>query len=200
MKGLKQLLLSLCLLCACCAPGYAVESKAVATGSLKEMVYELPSDSGKLYLTVVGAANDSQYKSLCASLNSTEECREVRDQYHYNQLAKGSAMFSARYAKDYKNFPDVRIQTADGNIVQEWSGSEIPSVDELKNCGKAECWGLFKHNREDEKSDTSDETVVKQPVAKEPVSMLEMIPWWIYVLAMLGGVALREVEDLRQKD
>jgi hypothetical protein len=168
----------------------AAHAELLATGSLKEAVYELPNDSGKLYLTVAGSANDQKYKDLCGQFSATPEWTEIRDTAHYMQLPTNSTMFKSRYAKEYTDFPTIRVQTADGQIVHEWVGRGIPTNDQLMGQLKADCFRRFRQRQSSPiKHDQSDEDEVKQPIDSRPSGPQES-DWpswrWLVAAACIG--------------
>jgi hypothetical protein len=110
-----------------------------ATGSLKQTQYTIPNDSGKLYLTVVGSESDPKYKEVKQALASDQTLAQFASVYHQKAMGTSSTMFVERYSGDYRDYPTVRVQRADGSIVSEVSGANIPPTDQLVSDLKAQC-------------------------------------------------------------
>lgn len=166
MRKLCQCLVILFTMTVC----MAVHAEPYATGSLKEAVYELPNDSGKLYLTVAGSASDQKYKDLCGQFSATPEWKELRDSAHYTQLPTNSKMFNGRYAKEYKDFPTIRLQTADGRIVNEWVGRDIPANDQLMSELKADCFRRFRQQKQKSTPNKEVDQEIKQQLDNSPAT------------------------------
>jgi hypothetical protein len=207
IRTMMKLLRAICLALVCTVMlPTPITANTVATGSLKEMVYELPSDSGKLYLTVAGTSNDPQYKALCKLFNSSPEYRELRDQYQYTQLAKGSAMYQGRYTNEFTDFPCVRVQSTDGSRLKEWSGDGIPDNATLKSQIEAQCFDSFvkwRKNRPKPDQGSVNVTPVENTDTVQPVDNSTPAPdvWsmgvWTLVACFATGLVLRAVKDVK---
>lgn len=125
----------------CLASGLTtgVSSAQYATGSLKEVRYTLPNDSGKLYLTVVGSDSDAKYREIKQALASDPTLAPFNDAYHTKAMGTSSTMYQARYAQDYKAYPTVRVQRADGTPVYERVGKDIPATNQLVQELNSQC-------------------------------------------------------------
>lgn len=194
---MKRVLICLAALGVCMAVMPRSSAAApYATGSLKEAVYELPNDSGKLYLTVAGSTNDQKYKDLTGQFSATPEWKEIRDTAHYTQLPTNSTMFKSRYAKEYKDFPTIRLQTADGRVVNEWVGRSIPANDELMSELKADCFRRFRQQKQQSAPIKEVDQEIKQPLDNAPAPVTEDWPSWkLLVAAALVGALLAAWSD-----
>jgi hypothetical protein len=124
---MKQLLVVLLLLMS--APAFARDvMRADAAYGVKyaaEQV-ELPQDHNKLYLTIVGNQHDPRYRTLCDWFEQNPTLRAMRDQTHYSTIPTQSPHFWERLAPGYRATPSVRLQQANGQVLVEFAGSELP--------------------------------------------------------------------------
>jgi hypothetical protein len=103
----------------------------IAGNARGEQLAELPQDAYKPYLTVVGTAGEAKFESLKIAFEKHEGLREFADTTHFAVLADSTTMYRARYSTEFGRLPVVRLQEADGDVVYEVSGRDIPPVDVL---------------------------------------------------------------------
>jgi hypothetical protein len=90
----------------------------------EEKVINLPSDAGKWYISVIGEANDAQYKALLSAFDSTDQMQRLKSQVHFLPVTTDTAVYSERYQKNQGKFtinslPCVRVQTDKGVVVYQ---------------------------------------------------------------------------------
>lgn len=103
----------------------------VCRPGLSEQIKELPNDSQKPYLTVVGTAGEAKYEALKQAFQKHEGLKEFAASTHFTIIADHTTLYLARYSREYGRLPVVRLQEADGDVIYEVSGREIPSNDVL---------------------------------------------------------------------
>lgn len=123
MKNLIASLLCVLALVAVAAPCFADTVNGVLA---EERVVNLPNDSGKWYVSVVGDANDPRYNEILGWFASNPSLKKLRDRVHFCQVTSDTAIYKERYAGNVKALPTVRMQKADGNVVFEAAGKNIP--------------------------------------------------------------------------
>ena len=129
---MNRLLLSACLLLAVFAavvPSFA--DTASANGVLaEERVVNLPNDQGKWYISVVGNANDTAYLRVLGWFEANPSLKGLKNKVHYCPVTTGTPIYQERYAPNMKGLPTVRVQKADGVVVYEAAGSNLPMTAE----------------------------------------------------------------------
>lgn len=96
---------------------------------------ELPQDSGKWHLSIVGDGNDLRYTEIASWFQNHEGLKQLREQTHYHVVTTDSQEYAA-YKSSTQRLPLVRLQLPHGqryctgkactNVVYEKSDSEIP--------------------------------------------------------------------------
>ena len=121
---MNKLLLSLLCVLALFA---AVVPCMAAPGTLaEERVVNLPNDQGKWYVSVVGNANDARYNEILGWFESNPSLHKLKSQVHFCAVTTDMAIYKERYAKNVKGVPTVRVQKANGGVVYEAAGKNIP--------------------------------------------------------------------------
>lgn len=109
------------LVCALATSAFAADYGVV----VKERIVNLPNDQAKWYLSVVGDPADPQYATV-VSWFKTGDLKKLRNQVHYREIAKGTAAYNERYAKNISGIPTVRLQDHDGVVVYEAANASLP--------------------------------------------------------------------------
>ena len=89
-----------------------------------EEIRTLPNDENKWYVSVVGDANDAGYQKVLAWFDSGD-LKDLKDQTHFNAVTIDSPMYP-HYQVNGTKLPFVRVQTADGAVVYEAAGAQMP--------------------------------------------------------------------------
>jgi hypothetical protein len=92
----------------------------------EERVINLPNDQGKWYISVVGSANDTAYLRLLGWFDSNTSLKVLKSQVRFCPVTTGHPMYQERYASNVKGLPTVRVQKANGEVVYEAAGKNIP--------------------------------------------------------------------------
>jgi hypothetical protein len=121
----KLLLSLLCALAlfACITPCFADTVNGVLA---EERVVNLPQDAGKWYVSVVGDATSARYQEVLGWFNTDPNLKKLTSQVHLLQVTTGTAIYKERYQPNVKGLPTVRMQKADGTVVYEAAGKNIP--------------------------------------------------------------------------
>ena len=120
---MRRLLLALCVLCFFVVPCFADATHGVLS---EERIINLPQDSGKWYISVVGDAKDAQYQTILKWFNENPSLRKLKVQVHFNQITLDTVMYRDRYSMNVKGLPTVRMQTNEGFVVYEAAGKNLP--------------------------------------------------------------------------
>jgi hypothetical protein len=149
MKTLFALALTLTMaLCAVtCSAGEPAMRADAAYGVryAQEQVIQLPQDQGRFYLTVFGNDGEYRYEQVKSWIASDPQLNALKTQTIYNTYRVDSVMYRERYAQGISDIPCVRLQTAQGQVVFEATGTNIPmSAEALYNgiaegCRKRHC-------------------------------------------------------------
>ena len=116
----------------------------------QERVVDLPQDSEKWYLSVVGSTENDHYKALLKWFDEDANLRKFRSMVHYRTIEKGTAVYNERYYPNLKGLPTVRLQKSNGEVVYEAHASALPiSAGGLygiliDSSSKAQGFGLFR--------------------------------------------------------
>lgn len=94
--------------------------------SVEDRVVNLPNDGARWYLSVVGDANESQYRTILEWFNTDERLRDFRSQVHYCPIERSTAVFKERYRTNTSSLPTVRLQDSKGVVVYEADGKQLP--------------------------------------------------------------------------
>ena len=92
----------------------------------EERVVQLPNDSGKWFISVVGNVNDAHYNEIVGWFSTNPSLKKLRDQVHFCQVTTNTAIYMERYASNVKGLPTVRMQKPNGVVVYEVAGKNIP--------------------------------------------------------------------------
>lgn len=92
----------------------------------EERVIDLPQDSKKWYISVIGNPSDLQYKSILRRFLRNAHLRALKVQVHFWIVPSNGEAFRERYKKNTKELPTIRVQKSNGNVVWEASGKGIP--------------------------------------------------------------------------
>ena len=161
----------------------------------EERVIDLPADQGKWHVSVVGNPRDAKYQTVEGWFDSHPSLKHFKAQTHFHPIATTSSMYRDRYAKNTPEVPCVRIQEADGTVVFQVCGQDIPmSPDALDQAIRTE---LFLRRRccpqpqpqpEPDPEPQPLNHVGPPDIAPKPKSGLP--PWWLLVgLGLLGAGA-----------
>jgi hypothetical protein len=93
----------------------------------EERVVTLPQDADKWFISVVGEQSEAHYQQMIAWFKSDVRLSSLRKQVHYRPVSTSNEEFE-RYRKNVTSLPTIRMQRADGFVVYEASGEEIPTT------------------------------------------------------------------------
>jgi len=129
---MNRVLLSVCLLLAVLAAVVPASADiATANGVLAEQrVVNLPNDQGKWYISLVGNANDTTYLRVLGWFDANASLKGLKNKVHFCPVTSDAAIYQVRYASNVKGLPTVRVQKADGTVVYEASGKNLPMTAE----------------------------------------------------------------------
>jgi hypothetical protein len=121
----KLLLCVLCVLAffAAVVPCFADRANGVLA---EERVVNLPNDQGKWYISVVGNTNDARYNEIVGWFTSNTSLAKLKNQVHFCLVTTNTTIYKERYAKNVKGLPTVRLQNAQGAVVYEAAGKNLP--------------------------------------------------------------------------
>jgi len=120
----KLVLCALCLLALIATvPGFADTVNGVLA---EERIVNLPQDSAKWYVSVVGNTNDARYNEIVGWFNTNVSLTKLRDQVHFCPVTSDTGIYKERYSGNVKGLPTVRVQKPDGAVVYEAAGKNVP--------------------------------------------------------------------------
>lgn len=133
----KSLLLLLCVVVLSCtaAPCVADTLQGVIA---EERIINLPNDQAKWYVSVVGDERDARYQQILGWFNTNEKLVNLKNQVHFCQVTNDTAIYAERYSGNVRALPTIRVQQADGVVVYEAAGKNIPMSAEGLNGAIAE--------------------------------------------------------------
>jgi hypothetical protein len=92
----------------------------------EDRVVKLPNDYCRWYISVVGNASDARYREVLGWFDTYPGLAKAKSQVHFCPVTSDTAIYKERYAANVKALPTVRLQKADGTVVYEASGRNIP--------------------------------------------------------------------------
>jgi hypothetical protein len=136
---------------------------------LGEEVKVLPEDGGKWYISVIGQTGEKQYEEVLGWFDSGD-LKDLKDQVHFNAVPTDSPMFE-HYQAERASLPVVRVQAADGEVVYEAAGKQLPWSRDSLYGAIANSAGEFlrRHHRErDQKPVQPDPKPILKPILDPP--------------------------------
>lgn len=91
-----------------------------------ERVVNLPNDSEKWHLSIVGVDGEARYEEILAWFDGDDALKQVRSQVHFREIDSNTVIYMTRYAPNISGLPTVRLQKHNGEVVYEASGSDLP--------------------------------------------------------------------------
>lgn len=142
-----RFLLSALILLASAACLYAAPLPDTHAGDVHGVIYsgarivDLPQDQGKLYVAVMGHANDPRFQNSVRWFDTVPALRDVKAQTHFQVHTSNSAMYRSRYAQSVPALPCIRVIDAQGNVYYQASGDNLPTSGEaIANIFVTECF------------------------------------------------------------
>ena len=179
MKYLFAIVACLALAGTAQAQSYGVKYDAQA------FAINLPQDQHKPYVTVIGDPADARYNAIRNWFDANPNLAGLKATAHYTELPTTSAMYRDRYASSCPQTPCVRVQAADGTVLTEYAGHEIPMSAEALTRGIGSCF-------------RSTPTPADTPAPPPPVPAKHE-PWLILtVIAFVVGLVAGIVQSFRQ--
>ncbi len=192
--------------CPCLAGNRPSDMKVDAAYGVKyaeERVIDLPADQGKWHISVVGNPRNAKYQVVKGWFDSHPNLQHLKVQTHFHPIATTTTMYRNRYARNTPKLPCVRIQSADGTVMYQVCGQDIPmSADALDQAIRTE---LFRRRRCRPSPQPSPQpqpqpTPLPDPDPQPldhlgppdvvPPPVPNMPPWWLIVgLGVLGSGA-----------
>jgi len=108
-----------------CAFKVATGAEPDAEPIARERVFNLPQDSDKWFMSVIGDGGD-RHTEILAWFDENADLAELKSQVHFHRITTDSRAFKDRYAKNVTELPTIRVQKSDGYVVYEVSGAAVP--------------------------------------------------------------------------
>ena len=128
MNKLLSVLLSVLCIAALLATAFPCLAGTTGVAPAEERVVNLPQDQARLYISVVGEANDARYREVVGWFNRDANLMKLRVQVHFCPVTTQTAIYTERYAPNVKALPTVRMQKSDGRVIYEAAGRQIPAT------------------------------------------------------------------------
>ena len=74
-----------------------------------ERVVNLPNDSEKWYLSIVGEVEEVRYAEILVWFEKNSALNQLRKQVHFRKIDSDTVTYRARYAPNVKGLPTVRL-------------------------------------------------------------------------------------------
>ena len=193
----------------CLANERSIDLKADAAYGVKyaeERVIDLPADQGKWHISVVGNPRSAKYQVVKGWFDSHTSLKHLKAQTHFHPIVTTSTMYRNRYAKNTPKVPCVRIQSADGTVMYQVCGQDIPmSADALDQAIRTEMSRRRRCCPTPQPQPQPQPTPIPDPEPQPldhvgppditPAPIPSMPPWWLVIgLAVTGagtGVAVQ---------
>lgn len=203
---MSRFLLAILIAIASTCPCWATTKADAAYGVryTQERVFELPQDQAKLYLTVFIGRDRPE---VAQWFDTHPTLAEIRNRCHFNVVPQSSVMFE-RYASTTPRSTTVRLQRADGSLIDELSGTQIPfTADSLAarlNRQATECFVRPWRNRPNVQPnvDPAPQPLPAPLPPPKPTPKNDRLPWILLgILAAVGGTLglVREYKRLYPK-
>jgi hypothetical protein len=124
----KNLILCLALCLATLSTASYADSLKAHGGPVTNRVETLPADADNWYVSVMGDPSDPEYQKVVAWFQTNPQLQTLADRTHYSVIPATGAMYRQRYASTVPALPCVRVQTADGTVLCQLSGDNIPAT------------------------------------------------------------------------
>ena len=92
----------------------------------EERIVNLPQDSEKWYISVVGDESDARYEEVLGWFDANPKLAKLKNQVMFCPVTLDMPLYAERYKSNIKGLPTVRMQQADGTVVYEAAGKNLP--------------------------------------------------------------------------
>lgn len=200
---MKNLILCLALLVATIVPTTLCADTLKAHGGPMQ-VENLPADANNWYVSVMGNPSDPEYQKLVQWFQTNPQLQTLADRTHYSVIPSTSQLYRKRYAPTAATLPCVRVQTADGTVLCQLSGDNIPATSPamysaiktycLRRCDPSPQPNIHYHIHKTEpeaKPEPKPETPFEDEPLPTPAEDKPLWPWLIVVgvVSIVVGVA-----------
>ena len=86
----------------------------------------MPQDSEKWYISVVGDESDGRYQEVLGWFDANPKLAKLKNQVMFCPVTRDMPLYAERYKSNVKGLPTVRMQQADGTVVYEAAGTNLP--------------------------------------------------------------------------
>jgi hypothetical protein len=168
------------------APAFGLRYEANGTG---EQVLILPQDQDKFYFTLIGDPNTLQFQRITDWFDSHAGLKSIKDRTHFNVIDTNSIMYRERYQHTTTGVPTVRLQAANGSVIYQSVGAQVPVTPDLlyfevdKECLKR--WNNCPICPKPQPKPQPKPEPGPEPLPAPPVS--EFPPWWFMLLSFVAG-------------
>ena len=98
----------------------------------------MPQDSEKWYISVVGDESDGRYQEILGWFDANPKLAKLENQVMFCPVTRDMPLYAERYKSNVKGLPTVRMQQADGTVVYEAAGTNLPMTAGALNSALAE--------------------------------------------------------------
>jgi len=166
----------------------------------EERVIDLPADQSKWHISVVGNPCDAKYQAVKSWFDSHPSLKHLKAQTHFHPIATTTAIYRDRYAKNTPKVPCIRIQSADGKVMYQVCGQDIPmSADALDQAIRTELFRRWCRPNPQPQPQPQPEPQPQPDPTPQPLDHVGHLtpepksglpPWWLLVgLGVLGAGA-----------
>jgi hypothetical protein len=199
---------------------YADDQGTVNGVLVQERVINLPQDANKWHVSIVG---EGQAYDQLLSWFMNDNLAKLKAQVHFHTVHSSTEIYKSRYAQSVKGLPTVRMQNAQGNVMYEAYGANIPMTAEglygamADSVRVAQGWTPILPWRRNHTHPNICPTPQPQPDPVDPVEPLDPEPapidnggapqldgpitsqsplpvWWMMLLAIVAGAGVGVVQ------
>lgn len=84
-------------------------------------------DSADLHLSIVGSRRSREYQKLVRWFDRNRELNDFRKGVKYHAVTTTSPLYNDRYRPNVQGLPTVRLQDAQGVVLYEVAGQDVPA-------------------------------------------------------------------------
>jgi len=84
-------------------------------------------DSAEMHLSIVGSSRSREYQKLVRWFDRDQKLNDFRKGLKYHAVTTASPLYNDRYRPNVQGLPTVRLQDAQGVVLYEVAGQDVPA-------------------------------------------------------------------------
>lgn len=212
---MKNILLALVCLIGSFSAACAADYRCDATGGVmyqSQRVIDLPQEQNKLYVTVIGDPASDRTQELTGWFSNHPTLVKVKNATQYSVMDTTSPMYLGRVSQSQAfappSLPCIRVQSADGQIIYQVSGNNVPlSAEGLCNQLQTNCFRRVQPSQSNINYHYHFDVPVEKEAKKEVIEDVFKsgsldIPVWFYCVSagvcLLTGIGIMFGKEYRK--